>query len=77
MASALTTASYIPQLLKAWQTGETGDLSLKMLFTLLAGLLLWVAYGFRQGDWVIVASNTISSALLAAILVLKIQGTRR
>jgi uncharacterized protein with PQ loop repeat len=29
-----TTASYIPQLRKCWTTGETGDLSLKMLLTL-------------------------------------------
>jgi MtN3 and saliva related transmembrane protein len=30
-AAFCTTISYVPQLKKSWTTGETGDLSLKML----------------------------------------------
>ena len=37
-AAFCTTASYIPQLRKCWKTGETGDLSLKMLLLLQAAL---------------------------------------
>ena len=39
-AAFCTTVSYVPQLRKCWTTGETGDLSLKMLLLLVAGLLL-------------------------------------
>lgn len=40
-AAFCTTVSYVPQLRKCWTTGETGDLSLKMLL-LAAGLSLWI-----------------------------------
>ena len=39
-AAFCTTVSYIPQLKKVWTTGETGDLSLKMLLLLAAVLAL-------------------------------------
>ena len=46
-----TTASDVPQLRKCW-TGETDDLSLKML--LATGLSLWMVYGFIRADIVII-----------------------
>lgn len=70
-AAVLTTASYIPQLTKAWRSGESDDVSLRMLLILLAGLALWIAYGFVQGDPVIVIANSVSALLLSAIIVLK------
>ena len=73
LASILTTVSYIPQLLKAWRTGETQDISLKMMLSLLAGLALWVAYGICQGDLVIVIANATSCTLLGLIIVLKLR----
>jgi MtN3 and saliva related transmembrane protein len=45
-AAFCTTISCVPQLKKCWETGEAGDLSLKMLNLLAAGLSLWMVYGF-------------------------------
>lgn len=73
LASILTTASYVPQLLKAWRTGKADDLSLNMLLILLSGLLFWVVYGIRQADLVIIVANGVSSLLLMAIIVLKLR----
>ena len=67
-AAFCTTASYIPQLRKCWETGETGDLSLKMLLLLASGLALWLVYGFMRADAVIIIANAISLALLGGIL---------
>ncbi len=71
-AAICTTVSYIPQLKKAWVSGETGDLSLKMLLLLGAGLALWMAYGLMRADAVIIAANGISLTLLGVILYLKL-----
>ena len=71
-AAICTTTSYLPQLKKAWTTGDTRDLSLKMLLMLLAGLCLWIAYGVLQGDLVLMLANTVSVALLLAILYCKL-----
>lgn len=73
LASILTTLSYVPQLVKACRSGETDDISLRMMVILLAGLALWVLYGIRQADLVIVPANVISCALLIAIIILKLQ----
>lgn len=71
-AAVCTTASYLPQLKKAWSTGDTRDLSLRMLLMLLAGLCLWIVYGVLQGDAMIVLANAVSVALLCGILYCKL-----
>lgn len=67
MAAALTSLSYIPQVRKAWPRGSTGDLSLKMLAVLAAGLATWIAYGILKGDYVIILANTVGVSLVAAL----------
>lgn len=76
-AALCTTASYVPQVRKSWQTGETGDLSLWMLFLLALGLALWLAYGLMRSDYVIVAANGASLAMLAVIIAIKVSGRAR
>lgn len=72
-AAFCTTVSYIPQLRKCWTTGETGDLSLKMLLLLAAGLSLWMVYGFMRADIVIIIANGVSLTLLGCILYFKLR----
>jgi MtN3 and saliva related transmembrane protein len=73
VAAVCTTASYIPQVKKSWQTGSTGDLSLKMLVILAAGIALWVVYGVLKSDLVIIAANSLSLLLLLNLLAFKIK----
>ena len=73
VAAVCTTASYFPQLYKCWTTGETGDLSLKMLLLLAAGLSLWVIYGCVRGDVVIIMANGVSLTLLGGIIYFKLR----
>jgi MtN3 and saliva related transmembrane protein len=71
-AAACTTLSYIPQLRKCCSTGETDDVSFRMLVILAVGLLLWIVYGVFRTDIVIVAANSISLSLLLSILYFKL-----
>jgi MtN3 and saliva related transmembrane protein len=73
-AAICTTVSYFPQLKKTWQTGETDDLSFKMLVLLASGLGLWMVYGFAKSDMVIVAANAISVGMVLCILGIKLRG---
>ena len=75
-AACCTTASYVPQLKKCWDTGETKDLSFKMLLTLFSGIALWVVYGILQSDWVIILANGVSLLLLSGILFFKLRDMR-
>ena len=58
-AAVCTTAANVPQLKKAWTTGQTDDISMNMLWVLASGLALW---GRRrlQKDIVIILANAIS-----------------
>ena len=49
--------SHLPQLKKAWTTGQTDDISMYMLLVLASGLALWVAYGVLQKDIVIILAK--------------------
>jgi MtN3 and saliva related transmembrane protein len=67
LAGALTTGCWLPQLLRAWRTRSTGDLSWLYLVVLSAGIALWLAYGVANRDVAIVATNGLT---LAAVVIL-------
>ena len=75
-AAVCTTTANLPQLKKAWTTGQTDDISLKTLLLFGCGLVLWVVYGILKADIVIILANGISLAVLAALLFLKLMQTR-
>jgi MtN3 and saliva related transmembrane protein len=72
-AAFCTTVSYFPQLKKCWETGEAGDLSLKMFLILATGVALWAVYGILKSDVVITAANGLSLCLLLGILYFKLR----
>jgi MtN3 and saliva related transmembrane protein len=74
VAAGLTAFANLPQVLKCWRTGETDDLSTKMLLSLSAGTALWIWYGVMQGDPVIMTANGVSFALVATLLFFKMRG---
>ena len=76
VAAFCTTASYLPQLKKCWQTGSAGDLSFKMFAILATGVALWAVYGVLKQDIVIIAANVVSLLLLAGILYFKVRERR-
>ncbi|MEZ5786264.1 MAG: SemiSWEET transporter [Xanthobacteraceae bacterium] len=76
LAAFCTTLSYLPQVTKCWQTGRTGDLSLRTFLILAAGIGLWAVYGVLRNDPVIVLANSVSLALLLFILFFKLRELR-
>lgn len=69
-ASVFTGISLLPQLLKLIKEKKSSDISMLMLATLFAGLVLWIWYGVRLNDWVIIGANIVSSFLNGAIVIL-------
>jgi len=71
IAGALTTISFVPQLVKAWKMRETRDISLAMLVLFGIGIFLWTVYGFWVGSLPIIAANVTTFVLIVLLLLLK------
>jgi MtN3 and saliva related transmembrane protein len=76
LAALLTSLSYLPQVRKALPRGSTGDLSLKTLGILTAGLIVWIIYGLLKTDWVIMLGNGVGASLSGTVLACKIRDLR-
>ena len=71
-AGALTTISFLPQIIKAWKTKHTSDISLGMFVILTTGIFLWLAYGILINSLPIIIANAVTLMLVATMLILKI-----
>ena len=73
VAGTLTTAAFVPQVVKIWRTRSTHDISLGMFSLFNAGLLLWLGYGILIGSVPIVVSNLVTLVLALTILFFKLR----
>jgi len=71
MAAALTTGSFVPQLVRALRTKRMHDVSPYLMALFASGTTLWLAYGVFRDDWVIIGANATGTALNLALLYLK------
>jgi MtN3 and saliva related transmembrane protein len=73
VAGTLTTAAYLPQVVKVWRSRSAGDISLQMYILMVTGASLWVVYGAMLMDWPVIAANAVSALFTATILVFKLR----
>jgi 5'(3')-deoxyribonucleotidase/uncharacterized protein with PQ loop repeat len=70
VATLCSTGAFLPQVVRTWKRGGR-DLSYGLLGLLLAGAVLWLAYGLLAGAPAVVAANAVTFVLLALVLFLK------
>ncbi|MFZ5996378.1 MAG: SemiSWEET family sugar transporter [Nitrospirota bacterium] len=73
LAATLTTASFIPQVVKTWKLKETKDLSLWMLLLFSVGIFLWLLYGVFIKDLPVILANLVTFVLVMIILFFKLK----
>lgn len=71
LAGTLTTGSQVPQALKIWRTGSTGDLSSGWILALLAGTVTWLCYGLLISDAPLILFNGASVFIVGYIAAVK------
>jgi len=69
----LTTAAFVPQVIKSAKTRQTHDLSLGWIACLIGGFVLWLSYGFLIHDMPLMLANTISLLLVLCLLWMKLK----
>jgi MtN3 and saliva related transmembrane protein len=72
-AAILTTGSFVPQAWLTFRTRDVSGISLGMYSVFTGGIALWLVYGVAMGAWPIILANTITLALAASILVMKLR----
>lgn len=72
-AGILTASSLLPQVIKTFKEKKADEVSLLMLFVLLAGLILWVVYGIKREDFPIIATNCFSLLVNLTMIILRIR----
>lgn len=72
-AGIFTTISFLPQVIKAWKSKSTKDISTGMYIVLAIGLLLWAVYGFEINSLPVILTNSLGLILTLLVLFLKIK----
>jgi MtN3 and saliva related transmembrane protein len=68
--SFLSSITFIPQVIKVYQSRSAKDLSMNMLLIILASTIVWLAYGFGNQPmlWPVIACNAIIFCLSAWLI---------
>jgi MtN3 and saliva related transmembrane protein len=72
-AAVLTTGSFIPQAVMTIRSRNTSGVSLAMYVIFTLGVALWLVYGSALQSWPMILANTVTLALAATILALKVR----
>jgi MtN3 and saliva related transmembrane protein len=72
-AATLTTAAFVPQVVKSWRTRDLSGVSLTMYGLFSLGVALWLAYGIILAAWPVIIANAITLVLAGGVLVLKLR----
>jgi MtN3 and saliva related transmembrane protein len=70
-AGALTTVSFVPQVVKIWRSKSGRDVSYGMFLLFSLGVALWLAYGLLLKAAPIVIANAATLVLALAVVCLK------
>ena len=73
VAGVVTVASFLPQVVRAWRTRQTRDLSLASLALLITAGSMWILYGGLSRDWPVVATNSGMVGLLMLLAAAKVR----
>lgn len=72
LAAFCTTIAFVPQVVKTWRTRSAADISLWMFAVMIAGVVLWLIYGWSVGDIPLIVANVVTLLLTSTILYFKI-----
>ncbi len=72
-AALLTIACAMPQLIKAYKTKSTDDISMSMMLILELNLALWTGYGIYLRDWPLIIGDAVPGLIWFGTILLKLK----
>ena len=77
VAAFLTTAAFVPQVIRTLKTKSTRDISLGMFTMMFTGTALWLVYGLMIDELPVILANSVSVCLSFIIFFFKLRETIR
>lgn len=72
-AGAITSLTFLPQVIKTWKEKSAKDVSLLMFVIAAVNEAMWIGYGILQNDCVIILTNSVIICLSLAMIFLKLR----
>ena len=73
VTGTLTTISFIPQVIKIYNTKNAKDLSITTFFIFSCGVFLWLIYGIVIREWPIILANGVTLILIFLIIAMEVR----
>ncbi len=76
IAGVMTTAAFVPQVVRVWRLKRAEEISFTTFFVLSIGSIFWLTYGLFLTSWPIILANGVTFLLVVTILALKLRWDR-
>ena len=73
LAGVLTTAAFVPQVYKTWESKSADGLSLTMYLVFFIGIILWLVYGIHIHSIAMILANTVTGLLALLLIIFKLR----
>jgi MtN3 and saliva related transmembrane protein len=70
-AGAITSMTFLPQVIKTWKERSARDISLMMFLIAALNEIMWIIYGILKNDWVIILTNAVVLVMSLTMIYLK------
>ena len=70
-AGAITSLTFLPQVIKTWKEKSAKDISLLMFVIAAINEVMWIVYGALLNNWVIILTNVIVLVMSLTMIYLK------
>jgi MtN3 and saliva related transmembrane protein len=70
-AGAITTLTFLPQVIKTFKEKSAKDISLLMFVIAAVNEVMWIVYGFLKQDMVIILTNAVILCMSITMIFLK------
>lgn len=72
-AGAITSLTFLPQVIKTWKIKSARDISLLMFVIAAVNEVMWIIYGALIDNWVIILTNIIVLSMALTMIYFKLR----
>jgi MtN3 and saliva related transmembrane protein len=71
-AGAVTTFTFLPQVIKTWKEKSAKNISLLMFVIAVTNEIMWIVYGVLLNNWVIILTNSVLMVMALTMIYFKL-----